>query len=80
MSVIPFPLGAKTNNPEFFTMSCAKCGWHETLELSPCEMIVIPAPEEVTVSGPRCVTSLPKKCPNCGAKLNKQKLPIVIRS
>ena len=71
------PFGGK--NPEFYTMSCPKCGWKETLELTPCEMDVI------TLDGskptvPQCVTELPKKCPECGARLNREKRPITVKN
>ena len=62
-------------NPEFYAMSCPKCGWEETLELDPCEMDVITLDGEAP-KGPRSVTELPKRCPKCGAKLKKEKLPI----
>jgi predicted RNA-binding Zn-ribbon protein involved in translation (DUF1610 family) len=64
-------------NPEFYEMSCPKCGWKETLELDPCEMDVISLSGEPD-RGPRSVTRLPKKCPECGAKLQKKKLPITV--
>ena len=62
-------------NPEFYEMSCPKCGWKETLELTPCEMDVITLdgkPTPVLQS----VTELPKRCPACGTRLTKKKLPI----
>ena len=62
-------------NPEFYAMSCPKCGWQETLELSNCEMDVITLDGEAP-KGPRSVTELPKRCPECGARLKKEKLPI----
>ena len=64
-------------NPEFYEMSCPKCGWKETLELSNCEMEVITLDGE-PYRGPRSVTELPKRCPTCGAKLTKKKLPIPV--
>ena len=64
-------------NPEFYEMSCPKCGWKETLELDPCEMDVITLDGE-PYRGPRTVTELPKRCPTCGAKLTKKKLPITV--
>ena len=74
LSVIQ-PLFGK--NPEFYEMSCPKCGWKETLELDPCEMDVITLDGE-PYRGPRTVTELPKKCPVCGAKLTKKKLLIPV--
>jgi predicted nucleic-acid-binding Zn-ribbon protein len=62
-------------NPEFYAMSCPKCGWEETLELDPCEMDVITLDGEAP-KGPRSVTELPNRCPECGARLKKEKLPI----
>ena len=64
-------------NPEFYAMSCPKCGWKETLELDPCEMEVITL-DGALPSGPRSVTELPKTCPECGARLKKEKLPVHI--
>ena len=64
-------------NPEFYAMSCTKCEWKETLELSNCEMEVITL-DDKPYSGPRSVTELPKRCPECGARLNKKKLPIPV--
>ena len=64
-------------NPEFYAMSCPKCGWKETLELSNCEMEVITLDGEAP-KWPRSVTELPKKCPECGARLNRKKLPITV--
>ena len=65
------------NNPEFYEMSCPKCGWKETLELDPCEMEVITLSGEPP-SGPRSVTELPTRCPVCGARVNRKKLPITV--
>ena len=62
-------------NPEFYAMSCPQCGWKETLELAPCEMDVITLDGEAPKSL-RSVTELPKRCPECGARLKKEKLPI----
>ena len=62
-------------NPEFYAMSCPNCGWKETLELDPCEMDVITFEGEPS-KGPRSVAELPKRCPKCSARLNRQKLPI----
>ena len=73
-SVIP-PIFGK--NPEFYAMSCTKCDWKETLELSSCEMDVITLDGEPP-KGPRSVTELPKRCPVCGARLSKKKLPIPV--
>ena len=78
MSPIHFPSGPFRKNPEFYEMSCPKCGWKEMLELDPCEMIVIPAPGKTGPSGPRQVTELPKTCLLCGTRLNKKKLPIKV--
>ena len=64
-------------NPEFYEMSCPKCGWEETLELDPCEMDVITLDGE-SPKGPRGVTELPKRCPECGARLTKKKLPFKV--
>ena len=64
-------------NPEFYAMSCTKCNWKETLELNNCEMEVITLDGKAP-NGPRSVTELPKKCPECGARLNKKKLPIPV--
>ena len=74
-STVLQPLFVK--NPEFYAMSCPKCGWKETLELDPCEMEVITL-DGAPPSGPRSVTELPKRCPECGARLNKKKLPIPV--
>ena len=64
-------------NPEFYAMSCPKCGWKETFELIPCEMDVITL-DGSKPSDPQCVTELPRKCPECGAGLTKKKLPTPI--
>ena len=64
-------------NPEFYAMSCPKCGWKETLELDPCEMTTITL-DDAPPTGPRSVTELPKNCPECGARLKKEKLPVRI--
>ena len=64
-------------NPEFYEMSCPKCGWKETVELTPCEMDVITLDGE-PATGPRSVTELQKKCSTCGARLTKKKLPISV--
>ena len=64
-------------NPEFYAMSCTKCEWKETLELSNCEMEVITL-DDAPPSWPRSVTELPKRCPECGARLNKKKLPVPV--
>ena len=64
-------------NPEFYAMSCPKCGWKELLELAPCEVDVI-TPDGEPYRGPRIVTELPKRCPACGARLKKEKLLIPV--
>ena len=64
-------------NPEFYAMSCPKCGWEEKLELSNCEPDVITL-DDKPYQGPRIVSELPKRCPMCGARLTKTKLPIPI--
>jgi predicted nucleic-acid-binding Zn-ribbon protein len=64
-------------NPEFYAMSCSKCGWKETLELSNCEPDVITL-DDNPYQGPRIVSELPMRCPACGARLMKTKLPIPI--
>lgn len=64
-------------NPEFYEMSCPKCGWKETLELSNCDPEVITL-DGAAPSGPRIVAELPGKCPKCGARLTRKKLPITV--
>lgn len=64
-------------NPEFYEMSCPKCGRKETLELSNCETDVITLDGEAP-KGPRSVTELPERCQACGAKLTKKKLPVTV--
>ena len=64
-------------NPEFYAMSCPDCGWKETLELDPCEMEMITLDGKAP-SGPRSVTELPERCPECGGRLSRKKLPINI--
>jgi len=64
-------------NPEFYEMSCPKCGWKENLELAPCEVDVITLDGEEP-KGPRIVTELPKRCPECSARLTRKKLPITV--
>ena len=64
-------------NPEFYEVNCPKCGWGDILELDPCEMDVITL-DGKPPRGPRCVTTLPKKCPKCNARLKKTKLPITV--
>ena len=41
-------------NPEFYEMSCPKCGWKETLELTPCEMEVITLDGEAPKRAAKC--------------------------
>lgn len=50
------------------------------LELSPCEVDVISAPGEMKPSGPKNVTTLPKRCPICGSRVNRQKIPVVVKN
>lgn len=64
-------------NPEFYEMSCPKCGWKENFELSNCDPEVITLDGEAP-RGPTIVSELPKKCPKCGARLTRKKLPISV--
>ena len=68
-----------SKNPELYDMSCPKCGWDEAMVLDPCETDTITLSGEPP-RGPRHVTELPKKCPECGARLNRKKLPFVFHN
>lgn len=50
------------------------------LELSPCEVDVILAPGEMKEDGPEIVTALPKRCPICGSRVNRQRIPVVVKN
>ena len=73
------PFGRKQKTLEFYMVNCTKCEWTEPFVLAPCEMIVIPAPGETEPQGPQHVTELPKRCPKCGARVEKTKIPGVIK-
>lgn len=64
-------------NPEFYRMSCTKCGWEDAFELEPCETITIALPGTPPDRWHH-VTELPRRCPKCGARLKKEKLPITV--
>ena len=49
-------------------------------ELSHCEVDVIPAPGEIKSDGPIIVTALPKHCPICGSRVNRQKISAVVKN
>ena len=69
------PFDRKQKEPELYWVTCMKCGWKEIFELVPCEMIRVPAPGETEPQGPRLVAKLPARCPKCGARVEKYKLP-----
>ena len=73
------PFSPVQNDPEMYWVRCPKCGWQESFVLDPCEMTVIPAPGETEPENPPHVTKLPKKCPKCGARVEKYKVPPPIK-
>ncbi|MBO4619384.1 MAG: hypothetical protein J5654_04675 [Victivallales bacterium] len=57
---------------EFYLCECPKCGFSQDYEVTSGEVIQIepPAPDD-----PITVLQLPEKCPKCGAKWRKRKMP-----
>lgn len=77
MAIIPpFPFGRK-KGPVFYRMSCPGCGFHKLYELEK-ESTVYHDPENGPSGNPEVVKELPKVCPQCGAKLKKETIPIKI--
>ena len=72
--------GRKPNNPEFYWVTCMKCGWENKFTLASGRMTIVPAPDETEPDGPQHVTKLPKRCPKCGARLEKYKVPPPIKN
>ena len=73
----PFPFGRK-KGPAFYRMSCPKCGFSKLFELEK-ESTVYHDPGNGPSGDPEVVKELPKVCPQCGAKLEKETIPVKIR-
>ena len=70
--VFPF---RRPSGPEFYRMTCPECGFVRTYEPERnCETVRNPDPDRR--DDPVLVTDLPAACPNCGAKLHKEKIPV----
>ena len=72
----PFPFGRK-KGPVLYRMSCPKCGFSKLFELEK-ESTVYHDPGNGPSGDPEVVKELPKVCPQCGAKLEKETIPIKI--
>lgn len=68
----------KRNEPEIYRMTCTGCGWSQDMELTTAEVIQTEDPD--AGKGPVIVSELPERCPGCGGKLKKEKIPLFIRS
>ncbi len=67
----------RNSGPEFYRMTCTKCDFDKQYELAR-NYTIIHAPDCDETDSPEVVDELPKVCPQCGAKLKKEKLPIKI--
>ncbi|MBQ4107712.1 MAG: hypothetical protein IJC73_09090 [Lentisphaeria bacterium] len=67
----------KKNEPQFYLLTCPKCGFKKMYEQGNYEVVVCD-PDCAPSSSPEVVEKLPTACPACGAKLKKENLPIKI--
>ncbi len=70
---IQFPPFRKNTDPEFFRMTCPKCGFDKKYELTK-DYTGIPGADNED-SDYEITGKLPEVCPRCGAGLNREKLP-----
>ena len=77
---VPLPwFMRKRIEPNIFRVFCPKCEYEETLEIGSQDVVVHENPDCDHSNAPRMVAELPKACPKCGAKLKKEKIPVIIR-
>ena len=63
----------RTAKSEFFLLKCPSCGFMKDFELvTPSSVQITPHPEGSAM--PEITHALPKLCPECGARLKKQKM------
>ena len=65
--------------PKIFRVYCPKCDYEETLEIESPNVFVHENTDCDHSNVPRMVAELPKICPKCGAKLKKEKIPVMLR-
>ena len=63
--------------PKFYHLSCTQCDFAKEYELEN-GSVVVRNPDCDNPDTPEVVEKLPKVCPNCGAKLDKEKIPVQI--
>jgi len=64
--------------PEFYLVKCKSCDFHQDYIVGNFCAIPNDSPDE-QVDVPEHVDELPKVCPKCGGKLEKKKIPGVIK-
>lgn len=57
---------------EFYHCECPKCGFSQNYEVASGTTIQIEPPD---ADDPILVSQVPEKCPKCGAKWRKRKIP-----
>ena len=77
MPILPrFPF-RRIREPEFYRMTCPRCGFDQEYELAK-GYTVCTDPECDRSDDPEVVDALPAACPNCGAGLRKTRIPVRI--
>jgi len=68
----------KKNEPQFFRVRCRECDFKKCYEVTS-SIVIYTDPDEDHSSLPKVVEKLPDRCPICGGKLEKIKIPSLIR-
>lgn len=75
---LPYRL-RKKNEPQFYLLTCPKCGFRKQYELAKNYTVVRTADAADADDSPEVVDELPAACPACGAApLKKDRIPIKI--
>lgn len=74
---LPYRL-RKKNEPQFYLLTCPKCGFRKQYELAK-NYTVVRTDDAADDNTPEVVDELPAACPACGAApLKKDRIPIKI--
>ena len=76
-AIPPFPF-RRMKTPVFYRMTCPNCGFERLYELENDHTVYNNDPEDGRSRDPELVKELPEVCPECGAKLKKEEIPVRI--